>query len=249
MLGMDEHVSRLPGRPEMGRRTQGLGRRTGPEAGGGDMRLQASIRPVPPRLAKALPEEDGTPAHRPPPDSVAECLHAPLPDACLHCRWPLVETASTEQFQTDIACQPVIRAFTAHLGRFSNCDRRDQWRHPPTTRRRWADRSQIGSDAHTAVIVGRVTQAGLSFGSVAAVFPGVWEHPAPLSVCPDHRRAGTRLEPVHRGVLGPLRALSDSRLTRTAAGGRQNACLRVWVGVAATGYAITSQRSADTKIE
>ena len=81
-------------------------------------RQAAPFRKGPPKSDPKSPgrksgEAHGTHGHRPtpPPEQVAECHEAYLPDACPHCRGHLVETGTADQFQTEIPRQPLIRKF------------------------------------------------------------------------------------------------------------------------------------------
>ena len=171
----------------------------------------------------------------------------PLPDACPHCRGPLIETGTAEQFQAEIPRQPLIRQFTVHLGHCTDCGRRTQGRHPlQTSDALGAAASQIGPDAQAAVALLH-TQAGLSHGKVAAVFGSLFGIALSRGACAQiNGRSGTRLEPEYQRILVSIR--TSKHLSADETGwrvGGHNAWLHVWVGDEATGYAIDSQRSAD----
>ena len=139
-------------------------------------RQAAPFRKGPPRPDPKAPgrksgDAHGTHGHRPPPtEPIAECHEAQLPDACPHCRGRLVETGVTEQFQTEIPRQPLIRKFRVHVGHCDECGRRTQGRHPlQTSDALGAAASQIGPDAQAAAAVLH-TQMGLSHGKIASIF-------------------------------------------------------------------------------
>jgi transposase len=190
----------------------------------------------------------GRHGHRPPPppEQVHECHDAPLPDACPHCRGPLVQTAVAEQFQTEIPRQPVVRKFRVHLGRCAGCGRRVQGRHPlQTSAALGAAASQVGPDAQAAAVLLH-TQAGLSHGKVAAVFDALFGIALTRGASAQiNLRAAGRLEPDYRAVLDELprseRLAADE--TGWRIGGRP-AWLHVWVGDRATAYGIDPRRSA-----
>jgi transposase len=216
-------------------------------------RQAAPFRKGPPKPNPKTPgrksgDAHGTHGHRPiPPGPVAERHHAPLPDACPHCRGALIETGTADQFQTEIPRQPLIRQFTVHIGQCGGCGRRAQGRHPlQTSDALGAAASQIGPDAQAAAALLH-TQAGLSHGQVAAVFDAVFG--ITLSRGASARingRAGARLEPEYRRILASVRASKQLAADETGwRVGGHNAWLHVWVGERATGYAIDSQRSAD----
>ena len=245
-------MSRLSGSLQAGCRTRGPGRRTDPEARGGDARRQAPSGPFrkgPPKPAPKKPGRKSGGAHGPhghrpiPPGSVAERHEAVHPETCPHCRGPLIETGTAEQFQTEIPRQPLIRQFTVHIGHCTDCGRRTQGRHPlQTSDALGAAASQIGPDAQAAVALLH-TRAGLSHGKVAAVFGIALTRGASAQI---NGRAGTRLEPEYRRILASVRASKQLAVDETGwRVGGHNAWLHVWVGDGATGYAIDSHRSAD----
>jgi transposase len=102
--------------------------------------------------------------HAPLPGSVTESHQTPLPDACLHCHGPLVETGTAEQFHTEIPRQPLVGKFVVHLGRSTGCGALAPGRRPRMTSHTPGAISQIGPDA----------QAGLSSGKAAAVFSALF---------------------------------------------------------------------------
>jgi transposase len=204
-------------------------------------------KPDPKKPGRKSGDAHGTHGHRPlPPGSVAERHHAPLPEACPHCRGPLIETGTAEQFQTEIPRRPLIRKFTVHLGHCADCGRRAQGRHPlQTSDALGAAASQIGPDAQAAVALLH-TQAGLSHGKVAAVFDAVFGIRLTRGASAQiNGRAGTRLEPEYQRILASVRASGQLAVDETGwrVGGHP-AWLHVWVGDRATACAIDSQRSA-----
>ena len=91
-------------------------------------RQAAPFRKGPPRPDPKTPgrkpgDAHGTHGHRPPPppDQVAECHDASLPDACPHWHGRLVETGTADQFQTEIPRQPLVRKFRVHIGHCEAC--------------------------------------------------------------------------------------------------------------------------------
>jgi transposase len=178
---------------------------------------------------------------------VAERHHAALPDACPHCRGPLIETDTAEQFQTEIPRQPLIRQFTVHIGHCGDCGRRTQGRHPlQTSDALGAAASQIGPDAQAAAALLH-TQAGLSHGKVVAVFDALFGIRLTRGASAQiNGRAGIRSEPEYRQLPASVRTSKQLAVDETGwRVGGHNAWLHVWVGDRATGYAIDSQRSAD----
>jgi len=204
-------------------------------------------KPDPKKPGRKSGDAHGTHGHRPlPPGSVAERHQAPLPDACPHCRGPLIGTGTAEQFQAEIPRQPLIRQFTVHIGHCTDCGRRTQGRHPlQTSDALGAAASQIGPDAQAAVALLH-TRAGLSHGKVAAVFDAVFGIALTRGASAQiNGRAGTRLEPEYRRILASVRASKQLAADETGwRVGGHHAWLHVWVGDEATGYAIDSQRSA-----
>src|SRR5918995_1423662 len=190
-------------------------------------RQAAPFRKGPPKPDPKTPgrksgDAHGKHGHRPPPppEQVAECHEACLPDACPHCRGRLVETGTADQFQTDIPRKPLVRKFRVHIGHCETCGKRAQGRHPlQTSDALGAAVSQIGPDAQAAAAVLH-TQMGL------------W--------------AATRLEPDYQLILAEVR--SSGQLAADETGwrvGGHPAWLHAWVADRATAYAIDPQRSAD----
>ena len=140
-------------------------------------RQAAPFRKGPPKPDPKTPgrksgDAHGKHGHRPPPppEQVAECHEAHLPDACPHCRGRLVETGTADQFQTEIPRTPLIRKFRVHVGHCEACGKRTQGRHPlQTSDALGAAASQVGPDAQAAAALLH-TQMGLSHGKVASVF-------------------------------------------------------------------------------
>jgi transposase len=215
-------------------------------------RQAAPFRKGPPKPDPKTPGrksglDHGKHGHRPLPPDATQCHHAPLPDVCPHCAGPLVETGIAEQFQTEIPRTPLIRKFTVHLGHCTRCGVSAQGRHPlQTSDALGAAASQIGPDAQAAVTLLH-TQAGLSFGKVAAVFAALFGITLTRGACAQiTTRAGARLEPQYRQVLTSIRDSKQLSVDETGwRVGGQSAWLHVWVGDQATAYAIDSQRSAD----
>ena len=216
-------------------------------------RQAAPLRKGPPKPDPKPPgrkagDDHGEHAHRPPPppDQVSECHDAPLPDACPHCRGPLVETGVADQYQTDIPRRPIVRHFRVHVGHCRRCGRRVQGRHElQTSDALGAAASQIGPAAQAAAVVLNKT-AGLSHGKVAAVFESLFG----IALCRGASariglRAAARLEPDYRALLADVRA--SERLSADETGwrvGGRTAWLHDWVGDRATAYAIDPHRSA-----
>jgi transposase len=217
-------------------------------------RQAAPFRKDPPKPNPKTPgrksgDAHGTHGHRPPPppEAVAECHEAPLPDACPHCHGPLVETEIVEQFQTDIPRQPVIRTFRIHVGRCSGCGQRTQGRHElQTSDALGAAASQIGPDAQAAATLLH-TRLGLSHGKVASVFDAFFGIKLTRGASAQiGLRAATRLEGDYQLILDDLR--KSQRVAADETGwriGGHPAWLHDWVGERATAYAIGSKRSAD----
>lgn len=217
-------------------------------------RQAAPFRKGPPKPDPQTPgrksgDAHGQHGHRPPPppDSVAECHEAKLPDDCPHCHGPLVETGIVEQFQTDIPRQPVIRKFRIHVGHCSGCGKRTQGRHElQTSNALGAAASQIGPDAQAAAALLH-TRLGLAHGKVSAVFDALFGIKLTRGASAQiNLRSATRLEDDHRLILDDLRQSERVAADETGwrIGGRP-AWLHVWVGERSTAYAIDSQRSAD----
>jgi transposase len=205
-------------------------------------------KPDPKKPGRKAGDAHGTHAHRPPPPGpVAESLVASLPGACPHCSGPLIETGTAEQFQTEVPRRPVIRRFTVHLGRCTDCGRRAQGRHPlQTSDALGAAKSQIGPDAQAAVALLH-TRLGLSHGKVAAVFAALFGITLTRGACAQiNGRAGARLGPQYRHILASIRSSKQLSVDETGwRVGGHSAWLHAWVGDEATAYAIDSQRSAD----
>jgi transposase len=225
-----------------------------------DEAVRAGKRQAAP-FRKGLPEPDpktpgrksgdahGKHGHRPlpPPDQVAECHEAHLPDTCPHCQGRLVETGTAEQFQTEIPRQPLIRKFRVHVGHCEACGKRTQGRHPlQTSDALGAAASQIGPDAQAAAAVLH-TQMGLSHGKVASVFQTLFGITLTRGASAQiDLRAAARLESDYQLILGEVR--SSEQIAADETGwriGGHPAWLHAWVGDRATAYAIDSKRSAD----
>jgi transposase len=205
-------------------------------------------KPDPKPPGRKAGDAHGGHAHRPPPppDAISECHDAPLPDACPHCRGPLVEAEIADQYQTDIPRRPIVRRFRVHVGRCGWCGRRVQGRHElQTSDALGAAASQIGPAAQAAAVVLN-KQAGLSHGKVAAAFDALFG--IALSRGASVRiglRAAARLAPDYRAILADVRA--SEQLSADETGWRIGgwpAWLHDWVGDRATAYAIDPHRSA-----
>ena len=217
-------------------------------------RQAAPFRKGPPKPDPKTPgrksgEAHGTHGHRPPPppEHIAECHEANLPEACPHCQGHLRETGTAEQFQTEIPRKPLIRKFRVHIGHCETCGKKTQGRHPlQTSDALGAAASQIGPDAQAAATLLH-TQAGLSHGKVAAVFDSLFGIKLTRGASAQiNLRAATRLEPDYQLILEEVR--SSEQIAADETGwriGGHPAWLHVWVGDRATAYAIDSQRSAD----
>lgn len=217
-------------------------------------RQAAPFRKGPPKAKPATPGRKAGAAHGrhghrgpPPPEAVTECLEAPLPDACPHCRGALAETEVAEQFQTEIPRRPVVRKFRVHVGRCRACGTRVQGRHPlQTSDALGAAASQVGPDAQAAAAVLHA-QMGLSHGKVAAVFASLFGIALTRGASAQiNLRAAGRLDGDYRLILddvaGSERLVADETSWRV---GGKPAWLHAWVGERSTAYAIDSHRSAD----
>jgi transposase len=217
-------------------------------------RQAAPFRKGPPKFQPKTPgrkpgEQHGTHGHRPPPpsDQIHERHEAKLPDDCPHCHGPLVETGTTEQFQTEIPRTPIHRQFTVHLGRCSCCGKSVQGRHElQTSDALGAAASQIGPDAQAAATILH-TQMGLSHGKVATIFHSLFGIKLTRGAsCQIGLRAATKLKPDYRLILDDLKA--STMIVPDETGwriGGQPAWLHVGVGDRVTAYTIDSQRSAE----
>lgn len=208
---------------------------------------KAPPKPDPKKPGRKSGLDHGTHAHRPtpPPESLVECHHAILPDACPHCQGRLIETGVAEQFQTEIPRVSLIRKFTVHIGHCDTCGRRTHGRHRlPTFDALGAAASQIGPDAQAAATLLH-TQAGLSHGKVAAVFQALFGITLTRGVSAQiNGRASRRLEADYRHILEAVK--SSEQIAADETGwpvGGHNAWLHVWVG-GASAYVIDSQRGA-----
>jgi transposase len=191
----------------------------------------------------------GRHGHRPPPppETVAEVLDAPLPDACPHCGSSVQETEAATQYQTEIPRRPLIRQFNVHVGCCRGCGARVQGRHPlQTSDALGAAASQVGPDAQAAVATLNKT-FGLSHGKVSAVLRTLFgirlTRGASVGIV---LRAADRLEPAHQEIREEIKA--SACLTPDETGWRVEgklAWLHAWVTERAIGYAIDRQRSAD----
>src|SRR5882724_4765451 len=176
-------------------------------------RQAAPFRKGPPKPDPKTPgrksgDAHGKHGHRPPPppEQVAECHEALLPDACPHCRGRLVETGTADQFQTEIPRRPLVRKFRVHIGHCDACGKRTQGRHPlQTSNALGAAASQVGPDAQAAATLLH-TQAGLSHGKVSAVFDALFGIDLTRGASAQiNLRAATRLEPDYQLILDEVR--------------------------------------------
>lgn len=216
-------------------------------------RQAAPFRKGPPKAKPATPgrksgEEHGRHGHREPPpaDQVTECLEAPLPADCPHCRGELVETEIVHQFQTEIPRQPIRRQFNIHVGECQACGKRVQGRHAlQTSDALGAAASQVGPDAQAAAVLLN-KEAGLSCGKVAAVFAGMFGLDLSRGAVDQIvLRAADRLEPDYQLILEQVK--ESEQVTPDETGwrvGGHPAWLHAWVGDLATAYVIDSQRGA-----
>ena len=217
-------------------------------------RQAAPFRKGPPKPDPKPPgrksgDAHGTHGHRPPapPEQIAECHEAHLPDVCPHCQGRLVETGTAEQFQAEIPRTPLVRKFRVHVGHCEACGKRAQGRHPlQTSDALGAAASQIGPDAQAAAAVLH-TQMGLSHGKVASVFPTLFGITLTRGASAQiDLRAAARLEPDYTLILDEVRRPEQLAADETGwrIGGHP-AWLHAWVGDRATAYAIDSPRSAE----
>ena len=216
-------------------------------------RQAAPFRKGPPKPNPKTPgrksgDAHGSHGHRPPPppEQVAECHDALLPDACPHCQGRLVETGTAEQFQTEIPRTPLVRKFRVHIGHCESCGKRAQGRHPlQTSDALGAAASQVGPDAQAAATLLH-TQAGLSHGKVAAVFDALFGIDLTRGASAQiGLRAAARLEPDYRLILDEVKKSEQIAADETGwRVGGQPAWLHAGVGDRATAYAIDPQRSA-----
>jgi len=217
-------------------------------------RQAAPFRKGPPKPDSKRPGRKSGEAHGthglrppPPPEQVAECHDAHLPDACPHCRGRLIETGTADQFQTEIPRRPLIRKFRVRIGHCESCGKRAQGRHPlQTSDALGAAASQIGPDAQAAVAALH-TQLGLSHGKVATVLGELFGIAVTRGASAQiGLRAAARLEPDYELILGEVRV--SEQIAADETGWRVEghpAWLHAWVGDRATAYTIDSRRSAE----
>lgn len=198
---------------ELEARVTELTRRLGDAVRAGK-RQAAPFRKGPPKPDPKTPgrksgDAHGKHSHRPPPppEQVAECHEAELPDACPHCRGRLVETGTADQFQTEIPRQPLVRKFRVHIGQCEACGKRTQGRHPlQTSDALGAAASQIGPDMQAAAALLH-TQMGLSHGKVASIFRTLFGITLTRGASAQiDLRAAARLEPDYQLILGEVRS-------------------------------------------
>jgi transposase len=221
-------------------------------------RQSAPFRKGPPKPDPKPPgrksgDAHGGHAHRPPPPpgAVTECHDAPLPDACPHCRGPLVETGAADQFQTDLPRRPIVRHFRVHAGYCRDCGRAVRGRHPlQTSDALGAAASQVGPDAQAAVVLLN-KDLGLSHGKVARCLDALFGIRLTRgAVAQIVLRAADRCRPVYEAIRHAAR---DSPVvvpdeTGWHVGGRP-AWLHVFAGRDVTCYAIDPTRSGRAAAE
>jgi transposase len=206
-------------------------------------------KPNPKRPGRKPGDQHGAHAHRPPPppEDITEALEAPLPDACPHCRGPVLPTEVAHQYQTDLPRQPVRRQFNVHIGQCRQCGRRVQGRHPlQTSDALGAAASQVGPDAQAAIVTLN-KEAGLSHGKVAACLGTLLGLELTRGASAQIvLRAADRLQPAYAEVREATRQAEQLAVDETGwrVGGRP-AWLHAWVSDQATCYAIDRRRSAD----
>jgi transposase len=204
----------------------------------------------PKRPGRKKGEQHGKHAHRepPPPERVDETLDAPLPEQCPDCGGDVVEDRLDQQFQTEIPRKPIVREFKIHCGHCQKCGKHLRGRHPlQTSDATGAARSQLGSDAQTAIVYLN-KRAGMSYGKIADTFHKFFGIKLTRGACAQVvLRAGQILQPVYEQIKD--RIIDSKHLTPDETGwriGGRPAWLHGWVGDdGATLYAIDPQRSAD----
>jgi transposase len=204
----------------------------------------------PKRPGRKKGEQHGKHAHRepPPPERVDETLDAPLPEQCPDCGGDVVEDRLDQQFQTEIPRKPIVREFKIHCGHCQKCGKHLRGRHPlQTSDATGAARSQLGSDAQTAIVYLN-KRAGMSHGKIADTFHKFFGIKLTRGACAQVvLRAGQILQPVYEQIKD--RIIDSKHLTPDETGwriGGRPAWLHGWVGDdGATLYAIDPQRSAD----
>jgi transposase len=216
-------------------------------------RQAAPFRKGPPQSQPKRPgrkagDRHGKHGHRPPPppEQIDEVHEVALPEACPHCRGPLVETEVAQQFQTEIPRRPLRRQFNVHVGHCQRCGRRAQGRHPlQTSDALGAAASQVGPDAQAAVATLN-KEAGLSHAKVAACLGSLFGIDLTRGASAQIvLRAARRLEPAYEEVRQATRGAERLSVDETGWRlGGQPAWLHVWVSERAACYAVDRRRSA-----
>jgi transposase len=217
-------------------------------------RQAAPFRKGPPKANPKRPgrkagDQHGPHAHRPPPppEHIDEVLEASLPEACPHCRGPLIRAEVAQQYQTELPRQPLRRQFNVHIGHCRQCGRRVQGRHPlQTSDALGAAASQVGPDAQAA-IVALNKEAGLSHAKVAACLGTLLGLELTRGASAQIvLRAADRLQPAYAEVVAVTRQAEQLAVDETGwRVGGQPAWLHAWVSDRATCYAVDRRRSAD----
>ena len=216
-------------------------------------RQAAPFRKDPPLAQPKTPgrkrgRRHGRHGHRPPPQGpIHECVRAPLPATCPHCFGDVVHTHTDTQYQVDLPRVPLRRRIDIHCGHCQRCGRPLRGRHPcQTSEATGAAASQVGPDAQAAVVVLN-KQLGLSHAKVAWLLTEVLGIPLTRGASAQIvLRAAERLRPAYDHILSQLPQQDWLSVDETGWRiGGQPAWLHVWVGAAATAYAIDPQRSAD----
>ena len=192
-------------------------------------------------------DQYGTPAHRPPPETIDEVIDVPLPDTCSCGSQDLVETDLVHQYQTEIPRQPIHRQFNIHIGHCQTCGKRLQGRHElQTSDALGAAASQIGPDAQAAIITLN-KEMGLSHGKIETVLDTLFGIDLSRSGSVHTvLRVANRCAPLYEQIQQEIRTSEvlwpDETGWRV---GGQSRWLHVWVGESATCYHIDPHRSAD----
>ncbi len=222
----------------------------------GNKRQAAPFSKGPPKEQPKTPgrkagAEHGKHGHRPPPppEQITECHEATLPEACPQCGGDVVELGVTQQYQTEIPRQPLLRQFNVHLGQCRCCGQALQGRHTlQTSDALGAAASQIGPDAQAAIVYLN-KHAGLAHGKIARLFQALFGITLSRGACAQIvLRAGERLRPAYQEIEQRLRkaAVITPDETGWRIGG-QTVWLHAWVGdESVTCYHIDPQRSADS---
>ena len=172
-----------------------------------------------------------------------------MPEACPKCGGDVVELGVTQQYQTEIPRQPLLRQFNVHLGQCRCCGQALQGRHVSANPMpAGARRQQIGPDGQAAIVYLN-KHAGLAHGKIAQLFQTLFGITLSRGACAQIvLRAGERLRPAYREIEHRLRKAAV--ITPDETGWRirgQTVWLHAWVGDdSVTCYHIDPQRSADS---